>query len=102
MSAIIEVNNNWMEYQSHRVYPEVWNEDTEDTHWIAIPPEFESDIVNNAPYIDVTYSEDKESILSVKILPRPEPTPPVYHPSETDKIILSMISNFTFWQKSKF
>ena len=95
MSAIIETNHNWMEYQSHRVYPEVWNENTEDVHWIAVPPEFEDTIVSNAPYIEVTYSEDKETVLDVKILPKPEPTPPPYYPSETDKLVLSMISNIT-------
>ena len=92
MSAIIEINNNWMEYQSHRVYPEVWNENTDTEHWIAVPPEFESVVVGNAPYIEVTYNDDKTSIIDVKVLPRPEPEPPKYYPSDLDNLIVQMLS----------
>lgn len=92
MSAIIETNNNWMEYQSHRVYPEVWNENTDTEHWIAVPPEFESVVVGNAPYIEVTYNDDKTSIVDVEVLPRPEPEPPKYHPSDVDNLIVQMLS----------
>lgn len=92
MSAIIETNNNWMEYQSHRVYPEVWNENTETEHWIAVPSEFESVIVGNAPYIEVTYNEDKTEIINAVATERPEPQPPQYHPSEVDNLIIQMLS----------
>ena len=63
-----------MEYQSHRIYPEVWNEDDaeRDTHWVAVPPEVEQDIVQNAPYIEITWDEtDTDKIVGVNILPRP-------------------------------
>ena len=95
MSAIVEKHHNWMEYQSHRVYPEVWNEDDTErnTHWVAVPPEFEQDIVQNAPYIEITYDEkDTDKIVGVKILPRPEPTPQPYQPNYNDKLLLASIS----------
>ena len=95
MSAIVEKNHGWMEYQSHRVYPEVWNEDDAErnTHWVAVPPEFEQDIVQNAPYIEITWDEtDADKIVGVKILPRLEPTPQPYQPSYNDKLLLASIS----------
>lgn len=75
--------------------PEVWNEDAaeRDTHWIAVPPEFEQDIIQNAPYIEITYDKKyTDKIVGVKILPRPEPTPQPYQPNYNDKLLLASIS----------
>ena len=92
MSAIIEVNNKWMESQSHRVYPEVWNEDSEGIHWVAVPPEFESIVIQNAPYIDFTYDAETDTISNVVATERPPEPEPEFAPSMYDKLILSMIS----------
>lgn len=75
--------------------PEVWNEDAaeRDTHWIAVPTEFEQDIIQNAPYIEITYDKkDTDKIVGVKILSRPEPTPQPYQPNYNDKLLLASIS----------
>ena len=75
--------------------PEVWNEDAaeRDTHWIAVPPEFEQDIIQNAPYIEITYDKKyTDKIVGVNILPRPEPTPQPYQPNYNDKLLLASIS----------
>ena len=75
--------------------PEVWNEDAaeRDTHWVAVLPEFEQDIVQNAPYIEITYDKKyTDKIVGVNILPRPEPTPQPYQPNYNDKLLLASIS----------
>jgi len=99
MSAIFEKNHKWAESQSHRVYPTVWNEnetleDGTTTEWVPVPPEFERDIIDNAPYLDVEFAEDGVTIT--KVTPRPDLIPPpepfVYEPTVTDNLILSQIS----------
>lgn len=92
MSAIIEVNNKWMESQSHRVYPEVWNPDSEGVHWVAVPPEFETIVVDNAPYIEFDYDPETDTISNVVATERPVEPEPQFTPSTMDKLILSMIS----------
>ncbi len=68
MSAIIEKSTNHVQSQSHRVYPENW----EDDGWIAVPPEFEAIAVANCPYLNVTY--DGDTITNIEAYtPEPEP-----------------------------
>lgn len=70
MSAILQKETNYVQSQSHRVYPENW----EGEDWVAVPPQFEEIAVANSPYIDVTYSDDGETIMNIEAYtPEPEP-----------------------------
>lgn len=73
MSAILQKETNYVQSQSHRVYPENWEGDG----WVAVPPEFEEIAVSNAPYLNVTYSDDGETITNIEAteIPDPEPEP---------------------------
>lgn len=62
MSAILQKETNYVQSQSHRVYPENW----EGEDWVAVPPQFEEIAVANSPYIDVTYSDDGETIMNIE------------------------------------
>lgn len=62
MSAILQKETNYVQSQSHRVYPENW----EGEGWVAVPPEFEEIAVANSPYLDVTYSDDGETIMNIE------------------------------------
>lgn len=73
MSAILERKTNHVESQSHRIYPEVWNDEKE---WVAIPPEFEEAAVANSPYISVSFADDNRTIIEIVPTERPEPEPP--------------------------
>ncbi len=50
MSAIINIETKSVESQSHRVYPVSWNGDG----WYPILPEIETQVVEQAPYLDLT------------------------------------------------
>lgn len=68
MSAILQKETNYIQFQSHRAYPENW----EDDGWIPVPPEFEEIAVANSPYLNVTY--DGETITNIEAYtPEPEP-----------------------------
>lgn len=71
MSAILQKYTNYVQSQSHRVYPENWEGDG----WIAVPPEFEEIAVANSPYINVTYSKNGETITNIEATERPDPEP---------------------------
>ncbi len=84
MSAILETRTNMVESQSHRIYPDVW---MDENSWVAIPPEFEDIAMLNAPYIDVVYSQDGKTILSVVPNNKKPPTKPTEPPeSISDQI----------------
>ena len=68
MSAILQKETNYVQSQSHRVYPENW----EGEGWVAVPPEFEEIAVANSPYLNVTY--DGDTITNIEAYtPEPEP-----------------------------
>lgn len=68
MSAILQKETNYVQSQSHRVYPENWEGDG----WVAVPPEFEAIAVANSPYLNVTY--DGDTITNIEAYtPEPEP-----------------------------
>lgn len=70
MSEILQKETNYVQSQSHRVYPENW----EGEGWVAVPPEFEAIAVANSPYLKVTYSDDGETITNIEAYtPEPEP-----------------------------
>lgn len=70
MSAILQKETNYVQSQSHRVYPENW----EGEDWVAVPPEFEAIAVANSPYLKVTYADDGETITNIEAyMPEPEP-----------------------------
>lgn len=70
MSAILQKETNYVQSQSHRIYPENW----EGEGWVAIPPDFEEIAVANSPYIKVTYADDGEAITNIEAYtPEPEP-----------------------------
>ena len=74
MSAILQKLTNYVQSQSHRIYPENWEGDG----WLPVPPEFEAVAVANAPYIEVKYSADGENIAGITPIerpPEPEPEP---------------------------
>ena len=71
MSAILQQSTNYVQSQSHRIYPENW----EGEGWFPIPPEFETIAVANAPYIEVIYAEDGKTITSIIPIEKPEPEP---------------------------
>lgn len=71
MSVILQKETNHVQSQSHRVYPENWEGDG----WVAVPPEFEEIAVANSPYLDVTYSDDGETITNIDPTERPDPEP---------------------------
>lgn len=71
MSAILQKLTNYVQSQSHRIYPENW----EGEGWLPVPPEFEAIAVANAPYIDVIYSDDGKTITSITPAEKPEPEP---------------------------
>lgn len=71
MSAILKKDNNHVQAQSHRAYPENWEGDG----WVAVPPEFEAIAVANSPYIDVTYADDDETIINIEATEMPDPEP---------------------------
>ena len=71
MSAILQKLTNYVQSQSHRVYPENWMGDD----WLPVPPEFEAIAVANAPYIDVIYSDDGRTITNIIPTEKPEPEP---------------------------
>lgn len=77
MSAILQLQTNYVESQSHRIYPEVWNDEKE---WVAVPPEFEQIAVTNSPYISVAFAEDNRTIIGITPTERPEPEPPAPDP----------------------
>lgn len=91
MSMILNTEHNWMEYQSHRVYPANWNGDG----WIPVPPEYEEMILQNAPYFTVTYKDEaKTEIENVEIIPeedRPKPEPIKWTPGTVDQLVLAML-----------
>ena len=78
MSTIINKENKYFEYQSHRVYPTNWNGDG----WVAVPPEFEAIVMNNSPYLDLEL--DGDLITNVIALEKP-PEPPA-QPTEEEKL----------------
>ena len=68
MSAILQRGSNYVQSQSHRVYPENWGGDG----WVAVPPEFEEIAIANSPYLNVTY--DGDTITNIEAYtPEPEP-----------------------------
>lgn len=70
MSAILQKETNYVQSQSHRVYPENWEGDG----WVAVPLDFEEIAVANSPYIKVTYADDGEAITNIEAYtPEPEP-----------------------------
>ncbi|WP_370812640.1 hypothetical protein [Butyricicoccus pullicaecorum] len=69
MSAILQKETNYVQSQSHRVYPENWEGDG----WVAVPPEFESIAVANSPYLNVMY--DGDTITNIEATERPDPEP---------------------------
>ncbi len=71
MSAILQKETNYVQSQSHRTYPENW----EGEDWVAVPPQFEEIAVANSPYLDVTYSDDGETITNIEATERPDPEP---------------------------
>lgn len=73
MSAILQLQTNYVEFQSHRIYPEVWNGEKE---WVAVPPELEQIAVTNSPYISVAFAEDNHTIIGITPTERPESEPP--------------------------
>lgn len=78
MSMIVNISNKGFENQSHRMYPENWNEDG----WIAVPPELESVVQENAPYCDLVI---KDGVL-VNVTPTERPLEPEPEPTELEKI----------------
>ena len=67
MSAILQKETNYVQSQSHRVYPENWEADG----WVAVPPDFEEIAVANSPYLNVTY--DGDTITNIEAYtPEPE------------------------------
>ncbi len=71
MSAILQKSTNYVQSQSHRVYPQNWEGDG----WVAVPLEFEEIAVANSPYIKVTYADDGETITNIEAAERPDPEP---------------------------
>lgn len=70
MSAILQKQSNYVQSQSHRIYPENW----EGEGWVAVPPDFEEIAVANSPYLKVTYADDGETITNIEAYtPEPEP-----------------------------
>lgn len=67
MSMIINTSTKEFETQSHRTYPENWNGD----NWIAVPPELESMVQENAPYCEVVIEEG----VLVNVTPTERPAP---------------------------
>lgn len=68
MSAILQKQSNYVQSQSHRIYPENW----EGEGWVAVPPDFEEIAVANSPYLNVTY--DGDTITNIEAYtPEPEP-----------------------------
>lgn len=67
MSMIINTSDKGFETQSHRTYPENWNGD----NWIAVPPELERTVLENAPYCDL---EITDGVL-VGVTPTERPAP---------------------------
>ena len=53
MSMIINTSNKGFEAQSHRIYPENWNGEG----WIAVPPELENKVQENAPYCELVIDD---------------------------------------------
>lgn len=78
MSMIINTSDKGFETQSHRIYPENWNGDG----WIAVPPELESVVMENAPYIELQIDD---SVL-VGVTPTERPPQPEPEPTEQEKI----------------
>lgn len=67
MSAILQKQSNYVQSQSHRIYPENW----EGEGWVAVPPDFEEIAVANSPYLNVTY--DGDTITNIEAYtPEPE------------------------------
>ena len=87
MSAILQKSTNYVQFQSHRLYPENWEGDG----WVAVPPEFEAIAVANSPYLDVTYSDDGETITNIEAAERPDPEPePEPGPDVWDELAMAI------------
>ena len=67
MSMIINTINKGFETQSHRTYPENWNGEG----WIAVPPELESTVLENAPYCNLEITDGV--LVGVTQTERPAP-----------------------------
>lgn len=61
MSAILQRGSNYVQSQSHRVYPENWGGEG----WVAVPTEFEAIAIANSPYLNVEYADDGETIANI-------------------------------------
>ena len=70
MSMIVNKADKTFETQSHRTFPENWNGEG----WLPVPLEFEQDIAENAPYIELKIEND--SIIGVKNIDKPTPKDP--------------------------
>lgn len=80
MSMIINTSTKEFETQSHRTYPENWNGD----NWIAVPPELESMVQENAPYCDLVIEDG----VLVNITPTERPAPDL-EPIKAERIAQS-------------
>lgn len=72
MSMIINKNTKLIEYQSHRSYPENWN----DNDWLPVPPALENAVIQSAPFCNL----DIEDGILVNVTPTEKP------PEENDYI----------------
>lgn len=80
MSMIINTSTKEFETQSHRTYPENWNGD----NWIAVPPELESMVQENAPYCELVIEDG----VLVNITPTERPAPDL-EPIKAERIAQS-------------
>ena len=80
MSTIIHTDTKLIESQSHRVYPENWNGDD----WIAVPPELENMVQENAPYCELVIEDG----VLVSITPTERPAPDL-EPIKAERIAQS-------------
>ena len=80
MSTIIHTSTKELETQSHRVYPENWNGDD----WIAVPPELENMVQENAPYCELVIEDG----VLVNITPTERPAPDL-EPIKAERIAQS-------------